>query len=106
MMSSDATICLAKASDATICLAKASDATICLAKASDATFCLANLAKDKAKARVREKAKVKAKDQYISLLLTPGGALRGGCVQLPLHHGGGALSSGDVQRCCNFSSES
>ena len=54
---SDATICLAKASDAAICLAKASDATICLAKASDATFCLANLAKDKAKARVREKAK-------------------------------------------------
>ena len=38
-----------------------SDAAIFLAKASDATFCLANLAKDKAKARVRDKAKVKDK---------------------------------------------
>ena len=61
----------------------------------------ANQAKDKAKVRVKDKvkdkAKVKAKDLYISLLLTHDCARWGGCVQLPLHHGEGALSFVDGQ---------
>ena len=39
---------------------------------------------------------MKARDLSLSVLLTPGCALRGGCVQLPLHHGEGAPLPGVV----------
>ena len=81
--------------------ANASESKRRLKLASEPKRIQANQAKDKAKVRVKDKvkdkAKVKAKDLYISLLLTHDCARWGGCVQLPLHHGEGALSFVDGQ---------